>query len=346
MRLWLLTIANPGVLYSTNPSTIATFLDEVANDWKRSRHLIRDWCEKPETFDRQVRAIAQRIDSRGSSQRLALVAQSDSSLPLAVYAPGVRAYMCWTGGYVKPFLDRLETHLPPNRYRLIPMYSMSTETIETVTCFRGSEVSFLPLASGVVYEFLEEGAADKYQHLLGPEELEIGKNYSMIVSDAYGLRRYQTEDIFRCESKVSGLPNLSFLRRRGLEYSFTGEKLTAEQLNIVYQELRKQYPNQFRNAFLTCFPCEPRTENLPHYRILLVGQNEVCLKGLGQQCDEHICELNAEYKSKRLTGRLGPVEFSTVTTAEFIKLTSNSKTNWDTQFKVLPLYREMIERTS
>ena len=45
------------------------------------------------------------------------------------------------------------------------MYAMSTETIETVPHFRAdSEPAFLPLAPGVLYEFLElteEGAPDE-----------------------------------------------------------------------------------------------------------------------------------------------------------------------------------------
>ena len=36
VRLWLLTVSNPGVLYSTNPSTISTFLDELRHDWPRT----------------------------------------------------------------------------------------------------------------------------------------------------------------------------------------------------------------------------------------------------------------------------------------------------------------------
>lgn len=31
VRLWLMTIANPGVLYSTNPSTISTFFDDLSH---------------------------------------------------------------------------------------------------------------------------------------------------------------------------------------------------------------------------------------------------------------------------------------------------------------------------
>ena len=36
LRLWVLCLANPGVLYSTNPSTLSAFLDTVATDWTRA----------------------------------------------------------------------------------------------------------------------------------------------------------------------------------------------------------------------------------------------------------------------------------------------------------------------
>jgi acyl-CoA synthetase (AMP-forming)/AMP-acid ligase II len=50
VRLWLLTISNPGVLYSTNPSSISTFLDELTRDWPRSSKLIKDWYNHPSSF--------------------------------------------------------------------------------------------------------------------------------------------------------------------------------------------------------------------------------------------------------------------------------------------------------
>ncbi|HEX3186579.1 MAG TPA: GH3 auxin-responsive promoter family protein, partial [Pyrinomonadaceae bacterium] len=183
VRLWILTIANPGVLYATNPSTISTFFDELQTHWTACSRLIRDWHTQPDKFDRTARKIAQRLNSSNSSERLRLVTTSNKPLPLEHFAPAVRAYVCWTGGYVKPFLDRLANHLPPTRYRLIPMYSMSTETVETETVFRNGDAYFLPLAAGVVYEFDEVD-------LLTPNQVKIGETYEMVVSDAYGLRRY------------------------------------------------------------------------------------------------------------------------------------------------------------
>ena len=339
VRLWILTISNPGVLYSTNPSTISTFLDELASDWRRSSQLIKDWCAAPASFPGEVHKIVRRLASRGSAHRLGLIAVNDTSLPLSICAPAVEAYICWTGGYVKPFLDRLAKQLPAPRYKLIPMYSMSTETIETLPLFRGDNVAFVPIAAGVVYEFTGERALDHADNLLNPDQLEPGKLYAMVVSDAYGLRRYQTDDLFLCQRKVNGLPDLVFVRRRSLEYSFTGEKLTAVQLSTVFDQLRAIYPSLLSNRFLTCVPTHP-SHALPHYKVLLIGdQNFRSHDLLATTCDKLLSEINCEYKSKRASGRLGPIAFCDMKTQDFVEQLPD---NWETQFKFLPLIRPVL----
>ena len=329
VRLWILTLSNPGVLYSTNPSTISTFLDELARDWQRSAKLVKDWHENEASFSSNVHKIARRLESRGCTNRVRQVATSNAPLPLSVYAPAVKAYICWTGGYVQPFLDRLATHLPSTHYKLIPMYSMSTETIETSPYFRGEDVAFFPIGASVVYEFIEDADLDAANNLLEPSQLEPGKLYAMVVSDAYGLRRYQTDDLFLCRRKINGLPDLAFVRRRSLEYSFTGEKLTAEQLKTVFDQLRTLYPALVANRFLTCVPSQP-THALPHYKVLLIGAQQCSCSHnlLATRCDELLSEINCEYKSKRASGRLGPITFVSAAVEEF-----------PTQFKFLPLYR-------
>src|SRR5438552_5502716 len=90
VRLWILVIANPGILYSTNPSTLSTFLDEFATDWQLSTRLIQDWRRNARVFDAAVHMIANRLESRGSTTRLERIAMSDAPLPLHVCAPAVR----------------------------------------------------------------------------------------------------------------------------------------------------------------------------------------------------------------------------------------------------------------
>jgi hypothetical protein len=332
VRLWILAISNPGVLYSTNPSTISTFLDELRTNWHRSSKLIKDWCDDRSKFAVDVHRIAERLQSRGSEQRLKRIATSDLPLPLSVCAPAVETYICWTGGYVRPFLERLTTHLPARRYRLIPMYSMSTETIETLPYFHSEDVAFFPIAPGVLYEFLDDS-----ENLLDAQQLEPGKLYSMIVSDPYGLRRYQTDDLFLCRRKVNGLPDLVFVRRRSLEYSFTGEKLTADQLSAVLKRLRELYPALVADKFLTCVPSQP-ADTVPHYQMLVVGdqRSQSSHELLAARCDELLSEINCEYKSKRASGRLGPVRSMNLGTREFVEAFAD-RANWESQFKFLPL---------
>lgn len=334
VRLWILTLSNPGVLYATNPSTMSTFLDELESNWLKCSRLVRDWCDDPQRFDGAVHKIARRLESHGSTQRLRWIVASNEPVPLDQFAPAVRAYICWTGGYVKPFLDRLTVHLPSTRYRLIPMYSMSTETVETETVFRNGEAYFLPLASGVVCEFVEAGEED----LLTPAELTQGKSYTLVVSDPYGLRRYQTEDLFHCRRKLNGLPDLVFQRRSGLEYSFTGEKVTAEQLTTVFDRLRTQYSELLSDAFLTCVPSlSPH----PHYKLVFICETTITSQSvLASSCDKLLGELNREYKGKRGNGTLGPIMFTQITATGFAK---HFAISWETQFKFLPLYQRPWE---
>ena len=50
------------------------------------------------------------------------------------------------------------------------MFSMSTETVETIPDYRREETAFLPAAPGVVHEFLPESGTG----LLGSRDLEPG----------------------------------------------------------------------------------------------------------------------------------------------------------------------------
>jgi hypothetical protein len=328
VRLWLLTVSNPGVLYSTNPSSISTFLDELARDWPRSSRLIKDWCNDPASFSPAIHKIFHRLKSRGYRKRLNQIALSDGPMSLASFAPAVKTYICWTGGYVQPFLDRLAVHLPAPRYTLIPMYSMSTETIETLPHFGDHDPVFLPLARGAVYEFIDDTG-----NLIDARQLQPGQLYEMVVSDAYGLKRYRTDDLFRCERKIHNLPDLSFVRRHTLEYSFTGEKLTGEQLSVVFDQLRAMYPALLTNRFLTCVPSQP-----PHYKLLLIGDAHPGDDLIAASCDTLLCEINCEYRTKRSSGRLGPIEVVNIKLNDFVQ----TNPTWETQFKFLPLIRDPV----
>ncbi len=347
VRLWVLAVSNPGVLYSTNPSTMSVFFDTLEADWPRCSALVRDCVRTPDKMDPLLAAATRRIASNGYAQRLKRIAESQTFLPIDAWAPAARVYICWSGGYLAPFLERLESHLPASRFRRLPMYSMSTETVETILDFRLGDPSFLPIAPGVCCEFLEAGAPRTPDRLLAPYELSAGCVYELVVSNAYGLRRYCTGDLFRVERFVGDLPDLRFLRRRGLGYSFTGEKLTGTQALLAYERLRRSFPDLADDHALTCFPSLQPLEGLPHYRLVIVypGQKDPGpVAGLAERFDELLRDVNSEYRAKRSSGRLGAVRLERVGLHGLReRLPRGSGDGLDAQFKFLPLYPRLWE---
>src|SRR5204862_3611696 len=143
----------------------------------------------------------------------------------------------------------------------------------------------------------------------------------------YGLRRYQTGDAFLCRGFTAGLPNLSFVSRRDLEYSFTGEKLTAAHVTTVFERLRAEYPQLTTDKFLTCIPSHPVKELVPHYKIAMVNGHAkpgVPPDEIARRCDVLFSEVNREYKTKFESGRLGPVRFMSRRGEEFMDRVTGS----------------------
>ena len=345
LRLLVLTLSNPGVLYATNPSTLSTFFEEVDTDWEAAVALVRVVVRDPGRIAPAARRILRRLASKGSAGRLARVAESATPLPITVWAPGVSTYVCWTGGAVAPFLERLDRRLPAPRFTREPMFSMSTETIETIPDYRERETAFLPAAPGVLYEFLAVGSETA---LLGARELQPGGTYEMVVSHGYGLRRYATGDLFRVERVVAGLPDLRFLGRRGLGWSFTGEKLTAEQVGVAFEALHAEYPGLRDGFWLALFPEDPGGAALPCYHLAAVGRAARepggLPEGLPERLDELLGDQNLEYRAKRASRRLGGVRCSILGLADFLpRATGEGSAHVDSQFKFQPFYPRLWE---
>ena len=337
VRAVLLALSNPGVLYATNPSTLTTFFDDLEADWTRVRGCAAALLSAAGWPWRLGWLLA-----RGARGRLSAMAASPRPLPLDQLAPGVGAVMTWTGGYLAPFLHRLARHLPAGVV-VIPMFSLSTETVATLPRYASDgRTAFLPLAPDVLYEFLPADAPDDPAYLVPPAQLRPGAEVAVVVSDRHGLRRYQTEDLFVCRGLVRGLPDLAFVRRRGLSHSFTGEKLTGEQIEAAFVRLRQEraLPEHLHLTLEPRFaPSDPR----PHYHLHVVGPDAdvVGLPRLAERCQALLEALNGEYRAKSTSGRLGPVKASATSVAAFATAVlgpaASEARGWEGQFKFLPL---------
>jgi hypothetical protein len=335
VRFWILAVANPGMIYATNPTTISMFFNELYYDWEKSTALIKHYINHP----LNLKDIYKRIASRGSIQRMQQIAASSEPLPIRDLFPGLQGYACWNGGYVGPFIEDIRQYLPSNAYKHFPMYSMSTETIETIPGHNG----FHPIAPGVFYEFIEEGKEDLPSNLLRAKNLIPGKTYSMVISDGYGLKRYQTEDLFKCAGMVAGMPDLRFVRRRNLSYSFTGEKLTAEQLRLAFKDAQSHFP-ELHHGFLTCFPSKASDRSVPSYCVVYVFNEmkpECKISEVASHVQARLKDYNHEFKLKIDSRRLGELIAETMPMKDFMRYLSG--TDSTSQTKILPMYTKLWE---
>ncbi|MBX7098580.1 MAG: GH3 auxin-responsive promoter family protein [Myxococcaceae bacterium] len=338
-RAWLLAVSNPGFLYATNPSTLAVFFESLGPEWSRVSALAAAFLRGEEPG---LARLFRQTATLGARARLERMAGSAAPLAVTELAPGLEVFACWDGGYVRPFLERARRHLPESKVRFLPMYSMSTEVVETLGVAVGEgaafDVAYLPCAPGVLYEFAPEG--DGPPRLLSPWELEPGKSYGLVVSDRFGLTRYQTDDVFECRRLVDGHPDLRFLRRRGLSYSFTGEKLTAEHLTAAYALARARLGVGSDDTHWCAFPTLGRDGATPGYRLIRVGQAKgPATAEVARAVDEALAEVNGEYRQKRQTGRLAPLEGLELDVQRFVAAVAGPSAvgTWENQFKFLPL---------
>ena len=230
-----------------------------------------------------------------------------------------------------------------------PCIRCRRETVETITHFGRDGIAFLPLAPGVFYEFLHDDASQRPENLQPASRLRTGRTYRMVVSHPYGARRYGTGDVFLVKEWVGGIAGSSLSAAiGGWGYSFTGEKLTGEQLSEAFGKIRGDYPAMEDADFLTCFPSNPDTDPIPHYKLTLIrgdGLPECVLPGIAERCDRLLAELNPEYRNKRESRRLGPVRFQQMNASEFRRRmgAGPAPPGLGAQFKFLPLYPRLWE---
>jgi GH3 auxin-responsive promoter len=214
------------------------------------------------------------------------------------------------------------------------MFSMSTEGIETFPHLIGKEIIYGPFLPEVFCEYQELGAGDK---LLSSHELKLHHEYLLILSDNYGLIRYNTGDIFKVTKIIHGHPNLEFLRRREMTSSLTGEKITEQQVLALFTFLRLNDPS-FESVFMTVFPALLNGEA---FYVLGVFSFSIP-SDVQEKAQDFLANENIEYKEKVESGRLKDLRVKSFDLFSFAKL-MKSEDAMESQFKILPLYERPIE---
>ncbi len=140
---------------------------------------------------------------------------------------------CWADSTSKPYAKQLCEKYPQSIIQ--PKGLLATEGITSFPLWnKGCVVSYL----SHFYEFI-----DKEENIFLLNELESGKEYTVILTTSGGLYRYNTHDIIKVTGFYHNLPIIEFIGRDNNVSDFFGEKISESFVNKVFEKLFLEKPN-------------------------------------------------------------------------------------------------------
>jgi len=211
----------------------------------------------------------------------------------------------WTGGTLKLYIRRLRELFGDVPIRDIGL--LASEGRFSIPLTDDTPAGVAEITSN----FLEFIPADRREtenpSTLRAEQLEVGGEYFLVLSNWAGLWRYNIDDRIRVVGRFGSSPVFEFLSRGPHTASITGEKITEYQ---VVEAMRRACRRA--SAAVDRFVVQGRFARTPYYELRMEDHGLSDAAGLSELMDRELAELNMEYHSKRRTGRLGPIRLKTL----------------------------------
>ncbi|MCP4413736.1 MAG: GH3 auxin-responsive promoter family protein [Gammaproteobacteria bacterium] len=178
---------------------------------------------------------------------------------------------------------------------------ITTEAFVTFPLFKGQHAgigSVLAIRSHF-YEFIPYMNPDNARPLLA-YELEQGTRYSIVVTTAGGLYRYQLQDIVEVTGFVQQAPILTFCGKVDHVVDITGEKINAQHVSDVLLKISAQY--DYQASFQLLAP-ESIDNSYSYTLYLSMDISPENISSLAHDLDEGLSE-NYHYRYCRSLGQL------------------------------------------
>lgn len=240
----------------------------------------------------------------GTAERLLGIC-SDPDFNFRDIWPNLELIVCWTNSTARLYVHQLEKLFPG--VTILPFMAVGTEGVVTIPVDDSIDAQPLAINQGF-YEFVDADTdlggvvGQPLTDTLSFRELELGKSYYLIMSQVNGMVRYLSSDVYQVAGYLGQVPLLRFSGRKGIYNSFTGEKLTEEQ---IIDAMAQTLSNLKMKDSL--FYCCPVWSSVPYYRFLVESgdpDNGDLATLLSRSIDSTLGTRNHEYRDKRASGRL------------------------------------------
>ena len=159
----------------------------------------------------------------------------------------------------------------------------------------------LMLVESCFYEFIPTEDESKVLRL---DELQVGKEYEIIVTTQSGLYRYKCGDVIKVVDYLGECPYIQFAYRKGQLLNLAGEKTTEEHMQAAVDKIAEKAGCRILNwtvdSVITAQPC--------HYLLMLENDEEKDLREYTGYADQVLREINPRYAHFADRGVLGKVQ--------------------------------------
>lgn len=224
---------------------------------------------------------------------------------------------CWIGGTVGSYARHIRDYYGPAPCRDIGL--LCSEGRFTIPIEDNVPAGVLEIASHF-YEFVPESEIGSAQPVvLEAHELEVGKNYYILLTTSSGLYRYDIQDVLRCVDFIGQTPVLEFLNKGSRCSDMEGEKVTEHHLVEALSDAAQSLGLSVSG--FTGVPVRP-SAGAPYYLLLLEEQDlpsQQLSHQLTDRVDRWLCEHNVMYAGKRSDHYLDPPRVRLVPKGSFAR---------------------------
>ncbi|MBR2660803.1 MAG: GH3 auxin-responsive promoter family protein [Clostridia bacterium] len=165
------------------------------------------------------------------------------------------------------------------------------------TCTLIEEPEFALLCDSCFFEFLPADAPEGCTETLNIDQLEVGKEYEIIITNLSGFYRYRIKDVIRALGYEGGSPKITFSYRKSQLLDLAGDKITESMMD---EAIRRTGEELGVNIIDYCV--YPNRDDSPsHYEFLIEPEQpldpspEKCAEYL-RILEKHLGEVNPVYK--------------------------------------------------
>jgi hypothetical protein len=141
------------------------------------------------------------------------------------------------------------------------------------------------------------------------QEIEVGKEYELVVTNFSGLYRYQIEDVVRVTGYYNKTPKVEFLYRNNLAMNIANEKTTTQMVDWAAAETQKKAGIAFKGySFYADTSVDP-----VRYMLLAEPEEDIPderIPEIEAILDEYLSESNEKYFKYRRWGMLAAPKFN------------------------------------